>query len=60
MEPNQAQSGLIFLVMDHSKADDRNTGCIHIYNFIRHLQLHSEYQEAEQYQVEKGTTFFTN
>lgn len=29
MEPNQAQSGLIFSVIDRYKQDDRNTGCIH-------------------------------
>lgn len=48
MEANQAQSGLIFPVMDRYKQDDRNTGCIHTYYFIRHLHLHSETQEAEQ------------
>ncbi|MEQ2235579.1 hypothetical protein ILYODFUR_003793 [Ilyodon furcidens] len=53
MEPNEAQSGLIFSVMDHSKVDDRNTGCIHIYYFIRHLHLHFESQEAEQSQIKK-------
>lgn len=48
MEANQAQSGLIFPVMDRYKQDDRNTGCIHTYYFIRHLHLQSETQEAEQ------------
>lgn len=55
MEPNQAQSGLIFSVMGRYKQDDRNTGCIHTYYFIRHLHLHSETQEAEQHHFEKVT-----
>lgn len=57
MEPNQAQSGLIFSVMDRYKQDDRNTGCIHTYYFIRHLHLHSKTQEAEQHHFEKETQF---
>lgn len=60
MEPNQAQSGLILSVMGCYKQDDRNTGCIHTYYFIRHLHLHSETQEAEQHHVEKINTNLTN
>lgn len=57
MEANQAQSGLIFPVMDRYKQDDRNTGCIHTYYFIRHLHLHSETQEAEQRHFWKKKNF---
>lgn len=39
--------------MGRYKQDDRNTGCIHTYYFIRHLHLHSETQEAEQHHFEK-------
>lgn len=53
-------SGVSFLsIMARCKQDDRNTGCIHTYYFIRHL--HSASQEAEQHQSEKETpTSHTN
>lgn len=39
--------------MDRYKQDDRNTGCIHTYYFIRHLHMHSETQEAASFLKKK-------
>lgn len=54
MEANQVQSSLIFFffsVMDRYERDDRNTGCVHRYDFIRCL-----IQEAEPYQFQGNET----